>query len=235
LPTAHGAIFGAHLVFQQVLAAEKATAGKRVLSLQTTFANGGRSGEPVTISIETMQSGRSFATLAITFRQQQVVLTRALALMTADEDDYLRHQIPAATTTDWASWPIRYSANWPGWIRRSPASSLEQVSLCFGLDESVSDPSVARALLAAGTEYEVMGAMLDFAGVPAAPAGKMPANVLTHTVTLLEPIDPRALVMTIEPTYTGHGRVNGSGRVVDEQGLLLATFTTTGVLRAPRA
>ena len=174
LPTGFGSILGSHLVFQLVLAAERASAGKRVLSLQTIFANGGRSGDPVTISIDTMQSGRSFASLALTIRQEQVVISRALALMTVDEDDYLRHQVPAATVTDWSSWPTRYSANWPGSVRRSPASSLDQVTLLFALDEPVTDPAIGRALIAVCSEYELMGSLLDFASVPAAAAGSCP-------------------------------------------------------------
>ncbi len=83
--------------------------------------------------------------------------------MTVDEDDYLRHQVPAATVTDWSSCATRYSANWPGSVRRSPASSLDQVTLLFALDEPVTDPAIGRALIAVCSEYELMGSLLDFA------------------------------------------------------------------------
>jgi acyl-CoA thioesterase II len=106
LPNWMGSLSGAQLMFQQVVAAERIAPDKRVLSLHTIFANGGRSGEPVSIEIETMQSGRSFSSLAITFRQQHLVISRALALMTVEEDDYLRHQVPAPATTNWADWSL---------------------------------------------------------------------------------------------------------------------------------
>ena len=79
--TAHGSIFGAYLLLQQVIAAERTVPDKRVLSLQTIFANGGQSGEPVQISVETMQQGRSFSCLSLTFRQGSVIVTRAEVLL----------------------------------------------------------------------------------------------------------------------------------------------------------
>lgn len=233
--TGHGAIFGAYLLFQQVLAAERAIPGKRVLSLQTIFANGGRSGEPIDIVVETLQEGRSFASVTLSFQQDGIVVSRALALMTTDEDDFLRHQSSRASTVRWQEWPERDPGLWPGTARQSPNSSLNGLSVRLGLDEPVTDPSVARALVALCSEPEVITSFIRFGGVPDAPAGRVPGNVLTQTVTLLEPVRHDAgVVLQVDPTYSGQGRSHGSGLVTDEAGRLLATFSTTGVLRAPR-
>jgi len=233
--TAHGSIFGAYLLFQQVLAAERAMPGKRVISLQTIFANGGRSGEPIDIVVETLQEGRSFASVTLSFTQDGVVVSRALALMTVDEDDFLRHQSPAASSVRWQDWTDRDPGLWPGTAKQSPDSGMNGLSVRLGLDEPVTDPSVARALVALCSEPEVVTSFIRFGGVPDAPAGRVPGNVLTQTVTLLEPVDlGSGLILRVDPAYAGHGRAHGSGLVTDDSGRLLATFSTTGVLRAPR-
>jgi acyl-CoA thioesterase-2 len=81
----------------------------------------------------------------------------------------------------------------------------------------------------------LLSAFIAFADVPDAPPGRMPGNVLTQTVTFLEPVrTDGGLVLDVEPTYAGQGRAHGGGRISDDSGRLLATFSTTGVLRAPR-
>jgi acyl-CoA thioesterase-2 len=234
--TPHGAIFGAHLLLQQVLAAERVAPGKRTLSLQTIFANGGRSGEPVDIDVQVMQQGRSFSCVSLAFRQFDVVITRALALLTSDEDDYLRHERPrAALDPDPSGWPEGPPGQWPGATQLSPASGPDRVSLRLQLDEPVTDPSLARALVALSTEAQVMRVLLDLGGGSTSAPNRVPANVLTQTLTFVEPIDVNAaFVLNVFPSYAGHGRVHGAGEVLDDAGSLLATFSSTGVLRAPR-
>ena len=58
--------------------------------------------------------------------------------------------------------------------------------------------------------------------------------MLTQSVTLLEPIGAtEGVVVSGVPAYAGHGRAHGGGTVTDDDGRLLATFQTTGVLRGP--
>ncbi|MFA7323967.1 MAG: acyl-CoA thioesterase domain-containing protein [Candidatus Nanopelagicales bacterium] len=234
LPTAHGSIFGAYLLFQQVLIAEMAAPGKRVLSIQTVFANGGTSGQPCQISVETLQSGRSFAFITLTFRQGDLVVSRAEVMLTTDEADYLHHRnagLPPEAVDTWAQTP---PGLWPGAAHRWPGSSIEQLDVRFSLAEQPS-PSVTRALVALASEPAVMASLMGFVDVKAASPGRVPGNVLTQTITLLEPADLVAgMVIRSAPRYAGQGRVHGDGTIMDVSGNLLATFDTTGVLREPR-
>jgi acyl-CoA thioesterase-2 len=233
--TAHGAIFGAYTMFQQVLAAERALPGKRVISLQTLFANGGVSGQPVQIDVDVLQQGRSFGCVSVTLRQQALVISRAEVLLTSDEDDYLRLQAPAAEPIDSTGWPERGAGLWPGRTRRDPSSGVEVMTLALQLDEPLVDPGLTRALVALATEPEVMNTLLEYGDVTPSADGRMPANVLTTTVTLLEPADlTQPLILRANPTYAGQGRAHGGGQVLAPAGQLLATYTSTGVLRRPR-
>ena len=138
---------------------------------------------------------------------------------TVDEDDYLRHQSPEPQPFGGHEWPTRAPGLWPGQVRRSPASDEHSVALRYDLDEPITDPTVGRALVALSTEPEVLSALLLQSDVPSAPAGRMPANVLTQTVTFVEPIDlSTGFGLTLTPTYAGHGRAHGSGQVVTDVG-----------------
>jgi acyl-CoA thioesterase-2 len=234
LPTPHGGIFGAYLLFQQVLIAELAAPGKRVISIQTVFANSGTSGQPCQVTVDTLQHGRSFAFLTVTFRQGDLIVTRAEVMLTVDEADYVHHRNTPPAPDGAANWPEGAMGLWPGAVHRWPGSSLDELALRFSLDEQPA-AAVARALVALATEPAVMAALSGFMTLKAASPGRMAGNVLTQTITLLEPADLVAgVVVGSTARYAGQGRVHGDGRVLSVDGDLLGTFTTTGVLREPR-
>ena len=235
LVTPHGAIWGTSLLFQQVLLAEQVTPGKHVLSMQTIFANGGRSGRPLQARVERLQDGRTFTCLTVTLLQDGVTVSRAEVLLSADEDDFIRHQTATTPPLEWPDWPAYDPGHWPGSAVRSPRSGLDGVAIRFGLHVPVGDPATARALIAICTEPEMMRGFLHVAGIPDAAGERAPGSVLAHTITFVESPEPLdAVVMTLTPRYAGHGRAHGEGQLIDDGGRLLATFSSTGLLRAPR-
>ncbi|MDO9485143.1 MAG: thioesterase family protein [Actinomycetota bacterium] len=235
LVTPHGGIYGAYLMFQQVLIAELAAPGKKVISLQTAFANGGVSGQPCQVTVETLQSGRSFAFLSLTFRQGDVVVTRAEVMLTIDEADFLRHDNPWTTIPISNEWPSIHPGIFPGSAVRWPDSNPQELAALYSCDQSIDD-STSRALTALVTEPAVMAALMNFHEMPPAQAGRVAGNVLTQNVTLLRPVDLESGVLVrSRARYAGAGRVHGEGNLEDQSGALIGTFTTTGVLRGPRS
>lgn len=234
--TPHGGIYGAYLMLQQVLIAELYAPGKRVISLQTAFANGGVSGEPCQVTVETLQSGRSFTFLSLTFRQAELIVTRAEVMLTIDEPDFLRHDNPWGPITRGTDWPATAAGIWPGSARRWPNSDPSEMAVAYSIDEPGLDESTTRALTALVTEPAVMAALMSFNEVPPAQAGRVAGNVLTQSVALLRPVDlSKGLLVRSRARYAGAGRVHGEGNLEDESGALIGTFTTTGVLRGPRS
>ena len=233
-PTAHGGIFGAYQLFQLVLVAELAAPGKRVISVQTVFANGGESGKSARIKVETLQNGRSFAFLTLTYLQGDLVISRNEIMLTVDEGDFLHHRNPGPPPLDLPTWEPTGAGMWPGHARHWQGSGAEVASLHYWVDEQPT-PTMTRALLALVTEPAVMSSMREFNVMPEASAGRMAGNVLVQTITLLEPADLVAgIVLRSTTTYAGQGRIHGDGNIVDITGQLLATYSTTGVLRLPR-
>lgn len=234
LATPHGGIFGAYQLFQIVIAAELAVPDKRVFSIQTVFANGGKSGEPARITIETLQNGRSFAFLTLTFHQGDTVISRNEVMLTVDEGDFLHHRNAGAHPGDVANWEELSSGLWPQIAHRDPQSSIEQLCIHYALDKQPT-PMITRALLALASEPAVMASISTYSEIPASSPGRVPGNVLAQTVTLLEPADlVSGIVLRTTPQYAGQGRVHGHGSMVSVSGELLATYSTTGVLRQPR-
>lgn len=227
-----GGVPGAPLLLQLVLIAERVVPGKRLLSLQTVFAQGGVGGKPVEASVETLHHGRSFAFLTISLRQGEILLTRAEAVLTADEPDYLSHVDVGPPPVAVDRWLDNGPGIWPGTSFRSPDSSMQELSVRLTLDESNVDATVMRGLVAAATEPAVMSAIMHFQNVRVAGLRQGFSNVLTQSVTFLQAADPAAgVVIRATPRHVGGGRVQGDGTVVDPIGRPIALFSTTGVLR----
>jgi len=236
LVTPHGGIYGAYLMFQQVLIAELEAPGKRVISLQTAFANGGVSGKPCQVSVETLQSGRSFSFLSITFRQGDLVVTRAEVMLTVDEPDFLTHDNAWPALEIGTDWPSIHPGIFPGAAARWPGSNPTELAATYSIAEALPDASTSRAFTALVTEPAVMAALMSFHEMPPAQAGKVAGNVLTQNVVLLRPVDlAQGVLVRSRARYAGQGRVHGEGNLEDSQGRLVGTFTTTGVLRGPRS
>ena len=232
--TAHGGIFGAFQLFQLVLVAELAAPGKRVISIQTVFANSGESGKPARIKVDTLQNGRSFAFLTLKYCQGDVVVSRSEIMLTVDEDDFIHHRNPGATPLDVSDWEPTSAGLWPEHARHWQGSGEELAAVNYWLDAQPT-PSMARALVALATEPAVMASVREFKEMPQASAGRMAGNVLVQNITLLEPADlASGIILRSTTRYAGQGRLHGEGSILDLSGQLIATYSTTGVLRYPR-
>jgi len=228
-------VLGAHLVFQQVVLAERAAPGRRVLELQTSFLHGGFPGERAIVEIVTLREGRSFCFLELTMRQRDTVTCRSEVLLTIDEADFLRCQARDADPVDVSTWKPSFGMA-PVSYRLDPASDQRHRTFALTSDDAV-DPATTRAILAMAAEPEVHLALFgaDAEGTCEVPLASQSSSVLKQNVTLLEPADlVEGVIVRVTADYAGLGRSHGHGEMTDCSGRLLATFSTTGVLRARR-
>src|SRR5436189_6442258 len=79
-------LFGGQLLAQFVRAATLACPGKAVKSLHALFPRAGSAGEPVRYEVERHHEGGTFATLAITARQEAGVIATAAVSLHRSED-----------------------------------------------------------------------------------------------------------------------------------------------------
>jgi acyl-CoA thioesterase-2 len=232
MPTPTPGVLGAHLLFQQVLLAERAAPGRRVLELHTTFLRGGYPGESASVSVEVVSEGRSFSFLELSFRQRGELTCRSEVLLTVDEDDFLRLQAPGPDPVDPESWTVGLSTG-PGVRRLGPDAGRCLRTVSMQLDEPL-DATTTRAVLAMASEPEVHLVLLrpDAPGGGGIPIEKQASFVLKQTITFLEEADlVSGVLLTSSADYAGRGRSHGHGAITDLGGRLLATYSTTGVMR----
>ena len=91
LDEGHQVVFGGQLLAQSLLAAARTVPDKEVLSLHCVFARGGSFAEPLQISTEVLQAGRSFASVSVTTSQSRGVCTQSTVLLHAPDADRIRH------------------------------------------------------------------------------------------------------------------------------------------------
>ena len=238
LASSHGGVLGAQLVAQQVVLAERLAAGKSIQTLHTVFPNPSAWDQPLDVDVEWLQSGRTFANLALTFRQGGRPVSRADVLLGADAPDHVRHEapVPAGWTGPDAAIPVRHPM-FPWETRTAPGPWAFGLDLWQRIPAAPADPALWRALIAFSAEPLAVHftelAHEELGTAPAVPGQRVAASVLAQTVTFVEEIDVRDWhLIRVSAEHAGHGRVLGRGEIRQADGRLCAVFECVGVLRA---
>ena len=190
-----------------------------------------------------MHSGRSVASSTVTISQGDRLCTRSLVLLSAAEDDVIRH-------ADRPSLPSRPEDD-DGAVRRAGAW---EISVVGGVDlndpEQVGPPELDvwvrfagapeeagtdQALVAYSTDGFLIGtAMRPHAGVGQAQAHKtLSTGVLSHTLTFHEPFPASEWhLLSHRSPYAGHGRSYGQADIFRTDGQLVASFVQDAMIRA---
>jgi acyl-CoA thioesterase-2 len=235
--------FGRQLIAQTMMAAEQGQEGKTIKSVHTVFARAALPDLAVELTVDRMHSGRAFASSTITVNQGDRLCARSLVLLSAPEDDVIRHADAARRTTE--------PADVAEYLRREGAWELGIVD---GVDLNDPDqvgppeldvwvrfagapdvPSINRALVAFTTDgYLIATAMRPHAGVGQSQAHRtLSTGVLSHTISFHEPCSAGAWhLLEHRSTYAGHGRCFGRGEVFGPDGQLAASFVQDAMIRA---
>jgi acyl-CoA thioesterase len=243
LSSTHGVVFGGQLLAQSVMAGLAGQDGKSVKTIHTVFARGANPEAPLEIAVERMHSGRSVASSTVTISQGEQICTRALVLLSALEDDVIRH-------ADWrrsSSKPgdvadnIRGEGAWEiGIVGNVDISDPElvgppELDVWVRFAGAPDDPATDQALVAYSTDGFLIGtAMRPHTGVGQAQAHQtLSTGVLSHTLTYHERC-PAAEWHLLEQraTYAGHGRSYGRGEIFRADGQLAASFVQDAMIRA---
>ena len=217
----HGVIFGGQLLAQSIVAALAGHDDKRVKTVHTVFARGGRPDAPVEIAVDRMHAGRAFASSTVTITQGDRLCTRSLVLLTADEPDFIRHadaapavagpEVAAPAGEDGGAWEVRIAG---------------------GVD--INDPAVDQALLAFATDgFLIATAMRPHDGVGQAQAHvTVSTGVVSHTLTFHEPAPAGDwLLLSHHSPYAGRGRSYGTADVFRADGALVASYVQDAMIR----
>ena len=243
LPSPHGVVFGGQLLAQSIMAGLAGQDGKAVKTIHTVFARGASHEAPLEVAVERMHAGRSVASSTVTITQGDQICTRSLILLSAVEDDVIRHADARRSTSGPAdiAGHVRGEGAWEiGIVGDVDLSDPELVGppdldVWVRFAGAPDDPATDQALVAYSTDGFLIGtAMRPHAGVGQAQAHRtLSTGVLSHTLTYHERC-PAAEWHLLEQrsTYAGHGRSYGRGEIFRADGELAASFVQDAMIRA---
>lgn len=233
----HGVIFGGQLLAQTIVAATRSGEGKRVRSVQTVFMRGGSPDQGVTLRVEPMHAGRSFASVAVSIVQGDRQCCRSLVLLDAPDDDLVRHGAPMPEGTEppteapEAWWQI---ATVDDVELTDPGVGPPELGVWTRFPGAPQDETTAQAMLAFASDGFLIGtAMRPHEGLDQSKAHVTVATtVLTHTLSFHDPFSAADwLLMSQESTYAGRGRAHGRAVVHTAAGQHVASFSQDSLLR----
>jgi acyl-CoA thioesterase II len=235
-------IFGGQILAQSILAATMGHADKRVKTVHTVFARSGAADQPLEIAVQSMHSGRAFASSTVSMNQGERLCARSIVLLSADEPDFIRHSDPP---------PVAAAPK--GNDPTQHESDAWQVSIVDDVD--IDDPQLVgpptldvwsrfvgtpddtrfdQPLVAFATDsFLIATAMRPHKGVGQAQAHRtLATGVISHTLTFHEPVSAHEwLLMSHRNVHAGHGRCYGRADVFKEDGVLAASFVQDGMIR----
>jgi acyl-CoA thioesterase-2 len=236
-------VFGGQLLAQSILAGATADPAKEVKSIHTIFARGGSTSAPLEFDVDVMQSGRSFASAAVTARQGDRLCTRSLVLLHAPDPDLIRHQPEApavgppkdavASEHSTGFWEVRTVGGVD--IADPDAIGPAVLDVWTRFPGAPADLVGNQALLAFATDGFLIGtAMRPHPGAGQALAHRtISTSVISHTLTFHAPVDASGwMLLSHESPSAGQGRAYGRAHVYAESGELVASYVQESMIRA---
>jgi acyl-CoA thioesterase-2 len=239
---AQGVVFGGQLLAQSLIAASIGQEGKEVKTIHTVFARSASAEHPLELEVEATHSGRTFASATVTARQGERLCSRSLVLLSAPEQDLIRHAVPcppvqppseaAPRGTESSAWEVRVVDDVD--VNDPQATGPADLAVWTRFDVDRPDAITSQALLAYATDGFLIGsAMRPHQGVGQSLAHvTIATGVITHTLTFHEPFSASEwLLLAQSSPYAGRGRTYGRADVFTEDGRLVASFVQDGMVR----
>lgn len=244
-PEGWNVVFSGQLLAQMIMAVDAVVEGALdVKSIQTIFSRAGTYDSPLELRTETTHGGRMFGSTTITAYQGDRLLSRGLALVSADEQDLVRHgpsapNVPGPEEIE----PDEAPLGFPGAERRTvPNRGAKGPDGAPRLDFWVRYPggvpgvAAAQAILAWAQPGDLIGLAMrphaDVLSIEDAHA-TLSTGVIAHTIHFQERFDIGDwLLVTQTGTVASRGRVYGEGRVFDRGGRLVSTFSQDSMLKS---
>ena len=239
--TGHEVIFGGQLLAQSVVAAAADHEGKRAKTLHTVFARGAAPGTPLDVTVDTMHTGRAFASSTVTISQGDRLCTRSLVLFTADEPDFIHHadeapSVGAPPETPASGGPDEWQVQIVGDVDIADPDLVgpPELDVWTRFPGAPDDVLTAQAVLAFASDGFLIGtAMRPHAGVGQSQAHRtLATGVVSHTLTFHEPFPADDwLLLAHRSPHAGHGRSYGRADVFTPAGALVASYVQDAMLR----
>jgi acyl-CoA thioesterase-2 len=243
LASENNVVFGGQLLAQSIAAGLTGQDGKAVKTIHTVFARPATPDTPLDVTVERMHGGRSVASSTVTISQGDQICTRSLVLLSAAEDDVIRHadEPRSSSSPNDVAGTVRSVGAWEvgvvGGVDISDPEAVgpPELNVWVRFAGAPADPATDQALVAYSTDGFLIGtAMRPHPGVGQAQAHvTLSTGVLSHTLTFHEPCPAGQWHLLQQwSLYAGHGRSYGRGDIFREDGQLAASFVQDSMIRA---
>lgn len=228
-------VFSGQLLAQMIMASDAAASvAKEVRSIHTIFARAGTYTKPIDLNVESMHSGRTWASDTVTASQDGRVLSRSLVLLNSLDPDLMRHgpdmpsDVPAPDELQTGQGLV-----FPGAEVRpvigAPVVQGVPVDLAWHRFPSPQESAaVNQAIMGWGTCGKLIELSMRHHAdrVRLSDAHRtLSTGVIAHTIHFLDPVDVSDWLLFVNRADSaGGGRVYGSGYVFSENGRLVAAF-----------
>lgn len=252
-----GRVFGGQVLAQSVVAATRTVAEDRFIhSLHGYFLRPGDAELPITFAVDRIHDGRSFSTRRTQAYQNSLPILSMIASF-QDIDPGLDHQLempsdipgPESLQSDeellkaidhpvaqyWATgraFEMRHVQE-PVYLERARGLVAHQAVWMKATARLPDDPNLHRAALAYASDYSILEPVLRRHGATWATPGLKVAS-LDHAMWWhrFGRADEWMLYLQESPTAIG-GRGLSTGRIFNQEGVMLATVAQEGMIRLP--
>lgn len=247
-------VFGGQLAGQLAVAAARGVPGKKVKTVHALFARTASKTRPLDFDVDVLHAGRTMASATVTVTQDGRLCARALVLLTADDDDLIRHgaRMPAVETPEElesvtdpyvgremcvaGGADLNGSTPAGGAPDGSAVASAEatELSVWTRMPGASAEPAIGQGMLAhASAGFLIGAAMRPHPGFSVADAhDKFSTGILGHSVTFHEEFDAADwILLAHESPYAGRGRSYGRGHAFARDGRLVASFAQDAIIR----
>jgi len=233
---------GSQMLAQAIVAASKATPGKRAVSAYAVFSRVAGFHLPLNFHTAILQSGRTFASVSVNAEQEGKLRCPALVLMDAGAKDLITHQVAMPDVPGPADCPdydfgmtgrdVRFvNGDYTPHEDRMGPPILHCWMRCRDKPET---ELLHQALLTQCVGHMTIGAsMLPHEGVKEGDAHvTLSTGVMSIAINYHADADVSDWILYSNPSiYAGRGLAQGVGTVFSQGGALLASYTVTAMIR----
>jgi acyl-CoA thioesterase len=233
---------GSQMLAQSIVAAAKAVPGKRVISAYAQFVRVAGFHIPLDFRTEILQSGRTFASVLVSAEQEGKLRCPTMVLLDKDVPDLISHQVemPKVPGPDECpDFDFGMTGRDARFVNGDYTPHEDRIGppvlhCWMRCRDKPATQLLNQALLTQCVGHMTIGAsMLPHEGIKEGDAHvTMSTGVMSIAMAYHADADVSQWILYSNPSiYAGRGLAQGHGTVFSQDGILLASYTVTAMIR----
>jgi len=233
---------GSQMLAQSIVAASKAVPGKRVISAYAQFVRVAGFHIPLDFRTEILQSGRTFASVLVSAEQEGKLRCPTMVLLDKDVPDLISHQVemPKVPGPDECpDFDFGMTGRDARFVNGDYTPHEDRIGppvlhCWMRCRDKPATQLLNQALLTQCVGHMTIGAsMLPHEGIKEGDAHvTMSTGVMSIAMAYHADADVSQWILYSNPSiYAGRGLAQGHGTVFSQDGVLLASYTVTAMIR----